>query len=1631
MTLLLKSSVFLLRSRRLQSAVLAAPAIYRQHTEAAAPAESALSDDGPREGDSGRHQLVASLTHSTILLRQKACHVLYALSCPPSGPTHAARRAFAGGLLEAGRCLARVAATWEAFAEQQDPGRADGLRQQQEARSHALSAFRLSCQCSDEAGGLGALPRVLVGQDLTMHLQTLFDCHVARARLLLLLVDPHTGASLNESPNAVPSASLSPAEAEAVASLSHGAAPLALKHLSHEAPRLMQLLVDAARTALGLRRWAAAGAWYAAALSLLDQLPQQQQQQQQGADAAAVDYPQHDEGAGGATVPPGLRASLCLSLALCGLEMTLAEAGGTGGLPAPTSALGGNGRRNDLRVSFTDEDFPPYMRDPAVTDSPFAAPLLRALASAQPHAPAPALVAFLRRMWTTMAFVKDAPEDVQGASLGRFILIRSAAASVVALRIYLASDNTHADAAAPASPGILSDTLRTAVETLLWDSREQFGLLLARVMATNHAELIADTGSTPLDLILFCCRVLGRAHGWAAPGLSIYSQVARALPSQVVTIRNELLSSMLTVKQGGVFFSKEDASELEMGSSCSDMLQGCDADFSAPFFAAICNVQILKRSGILQQFQRSVLDPAVLTVLRFICSDHASGKHRLVDLVSGSGNAIRSFSLVVDVVVLGLSQAWEAATIAGRSGTSHSEEAPVVPTTCAASEKPWIDVLAWTDMAMQLQTTAASSNAIGDNIQTLQLTPDLDASKVNRIAAISCLNIFSGRKWEDDVSQEQFEWYNRAIRFARSAVSTSTSDPQSASTLGNHLLFLRIWMRAPLLSASLENTDNALTAGLPAISLQEANASLGTLMDNMSTLAAHVSVLIDDAFACTRAPDAFNVSHDDARTNVLRLHLAHTAIVGLIQKSATRYIDGNVCDSSSGCLGVLLRSLEKVDQLKRHWASRMGVTVGDFIATYGPMATADRAAIYESVALSIALILMASNPSATLTLSPTTADLLQARFGGPDEAMFAAAGAWNTFVCMVGTNMSQHQARAAIALRVFSYLAARLPDFSNSGGASAEASAGGLLNSEKAVKKLLMLRVEVYTLFICSAAVWRAMGDEQEPLTPILKPSLTGLLGLVKDLRTCLQELDYHRRVVTSLVNASDRDRDDTARTTELMQQHCAFSFGLYSSVREYLIRQMSSWNVDLDPIAECPGSDEALLEHILAYACVFEFSATAHRLVRTTQGQNPAAYVSQTETETRLFQLLDAYNALTKTVRSVTDASQNRYDDAMSFELQAVHWQLLADACSMPLARLHTVASRALGLAIQAAHRKAPAVDYGLIASLLRRQLHLSPSKSDTLPILERIRSEVQASLRSHPIASASGSTLATLDDTVMQEENGRLSTWTNQAVYPLEEADYAICHAWNSGVAFYKMRNYSKASMFMGWAVSMLQELEDIFRRATVSGENQDASASAALNILSTCYMNRDTMKAQLAQTLQMETSRGLGVRTGIVEQRTTEDALIQIRHSLLASFDPTVPETERKAETSRASMPATLHADALLCKSGSAPAVGAFVQSSPSMEAAPQSGSQHAPTHAGDDASIDKIVPAVPPPVSAVASTNGKSSNEDSMNGEPVSADHSASTSVADADDEHRKNQLQPDKEVSMTDEDDDDGFAALAT
>jgi len=148
------------------------------------------------------------------------------------------------------------------------------------------------------------------------------------------------------------------------------------------------------------------------------------------------------------------------------------------------------------------------------------------------------------------------------------------------------------------------------------------------------------------------------------------------------------------------------------------------------------------------------------------------------------------------------------------------------------------------------------------------------------------------------------------------------------------------------------------------------------------------------------------------------------------------------------------------------------------------------------------------------------------------------------------------------------------------------------------------------------------------------------------------------------------------------------------------------------------------------------------------------------------------------------------------------------------------------------------------IAAALLRRLVFLCTTRSEALPLLERTREVVNASL-------------SVLD---------RTATGTSLR-FPVDELDHSITVAWNHGAWFYRIGDLVLAGSFMGWAVSMLSALECLIQRIPL--EKGSSPLAATLG----CMQYHADMRRQLDHTLALLRKTNRAAQVLVSEQLSTQ--------------------------------------------------------------------------------------------------------------------------------------------------------------
>lgn len=198
--------------------------------------------------------------------------------------------------------------------------------------------------------------------------------------------------------------------------------------------------------------------------------------------------------------------------------------------------------------------------------------------------------------------------------------------------------------------------------------------------------------------------------------------------------------------------------------------------------------------------------------------------------------------------------------------------------------------------------------------------------------------------------------------------------------------------------------------------------------------------------------------------------------------------------------------------------------------------------------------------------------------------------------------------------------------------------------------------------------------------------------------------------------------------------------------------------------------------------------------------------------------------------------------------------------------------------------------VNFPACATVLRKLICLAESRHETLPLLERVKAAVHASLAAAAATAAAASSPSNgqllaprghgADDAMLgltgsgapsdplgalmdagddgdDDGSGRAAKRQRTSAssgappppshrgYPWEELDWAIVTAYNSGVFFYRSRALEPAARFMGWAVAMLPAVEALMGGGSSGSTGASLSPSAASAAVSLLY--RGDMKRQ----------------------------------------------------------------------------------------------------------------------------------------------------------------------------------------
>jgi hypothetical protein len=147
---------------------------------------------------------------------------------------------------------------------------------------------------------------------------------------------------------------------------------------------------------------------------------------------------------------------------------------------------------------------------------------------------------------------------------------------------------------------------------------------------------------------------------------------------------------------------------------------------------------------------------------------------------------------------------------------------------------------------------------------------------------------------------------------------------------------------------------------------------------------------------------------------------------------------------------------------------------------------------------------------------------------------------------------------------------------------------------------------------------------------------------------------------------------------------------------------------------------------------------------------------------------------------------------------------------------------SRQLAAAASQLESEASVVHYSACAGLCRQLLHLAPTRSDCLPVLDRIAALVQGSLTSLAAVTAGASPSASPASSASSSSSSAhpwagaaaggssggsvIAGQLERSTYPLDELDYAGSLAWNHGVQLYRLQLWERAERFLAWTTKLL---------------------------------------------------------------------------------------------------------------------------------------------------------------------------------------------------------------------------------
>ncbi len=162
---------------------------------------------------------------------------------------------------------------------------------------------------------------------------------------------------------------------------------------------------------------------------------------------------------------------------------------------------------------------------------------------------------------------------------------------------------------------------------------------------------------------------------------------------------------------------------------------------------------------------------------------------------------------------------------------------------------------------------------------------------------------------------------------------------------------------------------------------------------------------------------------------------------------------------------------------------------------------------------------------------------------------------------------------------------------------------------------------------------------------------------------------------------------------------------------------------------------------------------------------------------------------------------------------------------------------------------------DVRCVCRLLRSMLQVVPSRAETIPVLERIKTLLTSFLQRLPSGNATAPATGS--------DGGGGSAFELFFDPLVALADYATCLAWNQGVYFFNLSALERAERFMSFALNGLLPLLSQLTARTAAVTNDagvlDTSGFAALITTDLAsLMSQDSMRSQYAKVQQLLDSK-----------------------------------------------------------------------------------------------------------------------------------------------------------------------------